>query len=229
MRSYWSKIDNRQRFLIAYGGTAENFASLKDRAVFINDPNLRTRDHPREKQSYQAVMRAVVPWLREIDATHVYLAEYDEVPLVKDLGDLWLACAERENADVLGHRLCRVDNTGHPHFTHHVVDSGFNAWWREISRREDKEVVLSMLGCGSFWTREAFEAVASLEPPLKIYLELMLPTAAHHLGFRVRPWGVADDYMAPEIPKSEADFVSARAAGAWALHPVKNYWPCSQG
>jgi hypothetical protein len=130
----------------------------------------------------------------------------------------------KEDCDVLGHRLFRVDDTTQPHCMDHLRDAAFVAYWLEISRRKEKGVVLSMLGCGSFWTRECFDAVASLQPSMRMYLELFLPTAAHHLGYRVRPIANQDVFMAPEIIKSKSDLTILKEQGAWRVHPVKEMW-----
>lgn len=225
MCAHWLERDPDQVLIIAYGGTRENFSKLElQHAVFVDDPELRTRDHPREKQSYLGVFSAVAPLIEELGVSHVHLAEYDEIPLVSGLNSRLLEVLAREDADVAGHRLNRVDDTGHPHFTFHLHDPAFMGYWRSISLRDDAEVVLSMLGCGSFWKAEAFVAVSKLRPPIRIYLELMLPSAAHHLGFRVRPFPDQDRFMAPEIPKSRGDFEPFRKEGAWRIHPVKGYW-----
>lgn len=225
MCEHWLKHDPGQVLIVAYGGAAVDYANLKvDHAVFVDDPELRTRDHPRERQSYLGVFAAVAPVIARLGVSHVHLAEYDEIPLVSGLNARLLEVLDREDADVAGHRLNRVDGTGHPHFTYHRHDPEFMEYWRSISVREEPEVVLSMLGCGSFWKQEAFIEVAELSPPLRIYLELMLPTAAHHLGFRVRPFSDQDRFMAPEIPKSRSDFEPFRRDGAWRIHPVKGYW-----
>jgi len=225
MCGHWLEHDPDQVLIVAYGGSAKNFSRLGiEHAVFIQDPELRTRDHPRERQSYLGVFAAVAPVVEMLGVGHVHLAEYDEIPLVKGLNSLLLESLKREDADVVGHRLNRVDGTGHPHFTFHRHYPAFMNYWRSMSRRDDPEVVLSMLGCGSFWKTEAFVAVSKLVPPLRIYLELMLPTAAHHLGFRVRPFPDQDRFMAPEVPKSREDFEPFAKAGAWSIHPVKGYW-----
>lgn len=225
MCSHWRDHDPDQQLIVAYGGSVRDFERLEaGHSVFIHDPELRTRDHPRERQSYLGVFSAVAPMVERLGVSHVHLAEYDEIPLVRGLNSLLLESLKREDADVAGHRLNRVDDTGHPHFTYHLHDPAFMNYWRSMSRRDDPEVVLSMLGCGSFWKSEAFVAVSKLKPPVRIYLELMLPTAAHHLGFRVRPFPDQDRFMAPEIPKSREDFEPFRREGAWRIHPVKGYW-----
>jgi hypothetical protein len=224
MLSYWSELDNKQEFIVAHGGAREEWMDEDARIVWIADPFLRTRDHPRERQSYQGVFRSVMPRIRELGASHVHLAEYDEIPLVANLNQHLLSRMEEEMCDVLGHRLLRVDDTTQPHCMDHLRDLGITRYWQAISLREDKEVVLSMLGCGSFWNVESFAAVAALEPKLRIYLELFLPTAAHHLGYRVRPISDQDEFMAPELVKSRHELAKLREQGAWRVHPVKDMW-----
>ena len=224
MLGYWRRLDEKQEFVIAYGGgQAESFAGMEN---FVNvlDPRLRTRDHPRERQSYQGVMKAVRPLLAELGATHIHMAEYDEIPVVDDLNARLISLMSQEACDVLGHRLMRVDDTSHPHYLDHAKQHGFLEFWRSISCRKDREVVLSMLGCGSFWKWKAFDAVANLDDKVGAYLELFMPTAAHHLGFRVRPLSDQDPFMAPEVPKKVADLEKFKKRGAWRVHPVKEMW-----
>ncbi|MEM0897102.1 MAG: hypothetical protein AAGJ79_09445, partial [Verrucomicrobiota bacterium] len=55
-----------------------------------------------------------------------------------------------------------------------------------------------------------------------IYLELFLPTAAHHLGFRVRPMPPSQTgFILPKGGWSAEAREQAKTAGAWAVHPVK--------
>lgn len=224
MRAYWRDLDPKQDFIIAYGGAeAEWQADVAD-LVRVDDPELRTRDHPRERQSYHGVFQAVLPRVRALGATHVHLAEFDEIPVVSDLNDRLLSLMASEDCDVLGHRLFRVDDTTQPHCMDHLRDADFLAYWRRISRRKEAGVVLSMLGCGSFWTSQCFAAVASLQPSMRMYLELFLPTAAHHLGYRVRPIADQDVFMAPELIKSKSDLKILKEQGAWRVHPVKEMW-----
>jgi hypothetical protein len=225
MVEYWRALDAEQDFLIAYGGNDPS-ALLIDccEVINIDDPELKTRDHPRERQSYLGVFRAAVDWIQRNELTHIHFAEFDEIPIVKNLNSSLVATLESEGCDVLGHRLRRIDQTNHPHCLNHLADQKFMEYWKTMSRREDKTVILSMLGCGSFWTKEAFLAIASLQPPLRIYLELLLPTAAHHLGFRVRNIPTDDAFMAPEVLKDESEIERYRNLGAWRVHPVKNMW-----
>ena len=224
MRDYWRELDPNQDFVIAYGGVKADWQDDIPDLVRVNDPQLCTRDHPRERQSYHGVFRAVLPLINDRQATHVHLAEFDEIPVVSNLNERLISLMEKEDCDVLGHRLYRVDDTTQPHAMDHLREENFLSYWKDISCRADQGIVLSMLGCGSFWTRECFAAVAALDPPVRIYLELFLPTAAHHLGYRVRPIWNQDHFMAPEIVKQKEELNHYRQQGAWRVHPVKQMW-----
>ena len=124
---------------------------------------------------------------------------------------------------MLGLHLRRVEETNCAHYLYHASDPEFFAFWRKITCRRRSRVVLSMLATGSFWTREAFEAVAECEEPHPMYIEIFLPTAAHHLGFRIRDLA-SQRTFAQHIGDWLPRLAEARAAGAWAVHPAKNAW-----
>ena len=136
---------------------------------------------------------------------------------------LQVARLEEERADALMFELARVDRTNQPHYLYHAALPGFADFWRGLSVRDDKAAVLSMFGSGSFWTRAAFDAVAAVEEPFPIYLEIWLPTVAHHLGYRLRDWREQGRFIS-----SQGDFSDrldeARRAGSWTIHPVKGKW-----
>ena len=146
----------------------------------------------REKQSYAGVWRAAAEWLEERgngSFTHVYFAEFDHLPLVSNLAENLLGRLEQERADVLGHGLCRIDNTSNVLYLYHAADPKFMKFWRRTSVRSDPNVILRMLATGSFWTREAFSNVGAQLEDVPVYLELYFPTLAHHLGYRLRDFG----------------------------------------
>jgi hypothetical protein len=211
--------------LLAYGGTRAGFEQVAhEPKLFVDDPRLRTRDHQREKQSYTRVFQQAARWLEDhVECGYVYLAEYDHWPLAPDLTARLVERLRGEKADVLGHQVARRDGTSCVYFQGHVSDPRFGPWLRNISRREDRDVVLNMLGTGSFWTREAFLAVAREKEDVPVYLEMYLPTLAHHLGFRVRDFGDQSRYVDTEGDRG-GEIAEARAAGAWTIHPVKS-WP----
>jgi hypothetical protein len=150
----------------------------------------------------------------------IYLCEYDQIPLVRDLNRRQVGEMTREGADVMGHWLHRVDGTSHGHMLNHETDPGFLPFWRSVSRREDPGVVFSMFGSGSFWTREAFLAVASTPQSINCYQELYLPTLAHHLGYRVRGWD-EEHHLLSNLPSRTITVQEGRKRGAWTVHPVK--------
>ena len=211
--------------LVVYGGREPEFARLEmvDK-VFVSGEGHRTKDHQRERQSYAGALTAVAEWLKDRDYQFVNLLEFDVVPLTPT----WVSELEEgavgEGAGLLCHHLKRVDGTFHPHFLNHSRDPEFAEYWRSQTVRPDPEPVFSMIGCHSFWRRDAFEAVAARPEPFPIYLELYLPTLAHHLGFRVREATADANHMRPEPVFGDKEIAAARAGGATAVHPVKNLW-----
>ncbi len=148
----------------------------------------------------------------------------DHVPLIPDLYERMIDRLQAENADVLAFHLRRVDGTSDPHYLHHANETRFHDFFSSISRRADPEVVLAMLGTGSFWKREVFEAVTSIPEPFPIYFELYLPTLAHHLGYRLRDLAEQNAFV-----RHMGDFSQCldqcRTSGAWTAHPVKSLSP----
>ncbi|MEQ1852172.1 MAG: hypothetical protein ABMA01_11335, partial [Chthoniobacteraceae bacterium] len=210
--------------LLAFGGSAEDFRGVvHEQKFFVDDPRLRSKDHQREMQSYTSIFREASAWVRGRDFTHVHFCEYDHVPLVRDLNQRQVERLGQEGADVMGCRTLRVDGSSHPHYLYHVFQPAFKELWRRLSRRGEGGVVLSMFVTGSVWTWEAFDAVAAIEEPFPMYLELYLPTLAHHLGFRVRDLSDQNRFVR-NLGDLGADLGAARGAGAWAVHPVKHLW-----
>lgn len=243
MVAWWQQtgVDADDLLLACTHPDAAEFAAVAHpHKVRVRDPRLATRDHARERQSYSGVLAAAADWLRARETSSVagfgavHLAEYDHLPLAPDLGDRLLGALREEGADVLGHELRRVDGTNQPHHLYHLTQAGGAEFWARTTRRRDEDarrVVLSMFGSGSLWTPAALAAVAALPEPFPIYLELWLPTAAHHLGFRVRPFPAAAGgaRFISSLGNRGAEVDAARAAGAWTLHPVKTWWDRSAG
>jgi hypothetical protein len=224
MLEWWGRCVAPENVLLAYGGTETDFQALvHPQKFFVNDPRLRTRDHQRELQSYTAIFREASEWLRGRPYEFVHFCEYDQVPLAADFNRRQVDRMDAEKADVLGYRVLRVDGTSHPHYLYHASNPRFHEFLRSVSCRKDPGVVLSMFGTGSVWRREAFDDVARLEEPFPIYLELYLPTLAHHLGFRVRPLPDQDRFV-HHLGDMSGKMDEAREARAWAIHPVKGLW-----
>jgi hypothetical protein len=219
--AYWSNFAECDNLLVAYGGTEPAFSALTHpHKEFIRSPRLRTGDHQRERQSYTEVFQSTARYVTTRDFTHLYVAEYDHLPLARDLGARLLDRLAAEQADVLGHELQRVDGTSSAHYLNHIIDPRFHAYWREVSHRRDRGVILNMFGSGSFWTREAFLAVAAFDEPFPIYLEIWLPTLAHHLGYRLRDFADQNRFVR-SVGEWTGQLDEARTAGAWTIHPVK--------
>lgn len=218
----WQRVTHPEMLLLAYGGTSSDFAGVTHQpSLFIDDFRLRTQDHQRQYQSWSNLIGLVSQWLRhEPSVSYIYLVEYDQIPLAHDLHARLVALAKTEKADLLAHHLHRVDDTSHPHFLYHASDPRFMEFWRNISLRENRSCVLSMFGSGSFWRREAFLAVAEREEPFPMYLEIYLPTLAHHLGYRVRDFGEQNRFV-HNLGDRSAAIDQANREGAWTLHPVK--------
>ena len=221
--AYWSHIAD-DRLIVAHGGAETSFAGLAyTPKIFVDDPRLRTRDHQRELQSITGIFRAIHQWLASTgsDYEFIYLAEFDHLPLVRDLNARQVDLLRRERADVLAFALRRVDGTSYAHYLYHAANPSFHAYFAGITVRDDANVVLSMIGTGSFWTRQAFSAVAAADEPFPMYSELFVPTLAHHLGFRLRDYGPQERFVSA-LGERSSEINSAAAQGGWALHPVKN-------
>jgi hypothetical protein len=215
----WWKAQGVPLPLLAHGGEYADFLDLKyEPKIFVSDPRLRTREHERESQSITGIFQEVSKWLQGAAFTHIWLAEYDHIPLVSDISQRHVRLCQQEHADVLAYHLQRIDGTNHPHVLRDL--SRRNNIFELLSRRSDSSVVLSALGTGSFWRREPFDAVASIEQTFPMYCELYVPTLAHHLGFRLRSFGEQNRWISAQGDRTWA-INEAKANGAWSLHPVK--------
>jgi hypothetical protein len=225
MIAYWSKCVPNESILVAYGGPKREFDAIShEQKFFVDDPRLRTRDHQREFQSYTQLLQSAAEFLKaRPEFQFIYFSEFDHLPLIPDLNERQIKQLTREGADLLAFHVHRVDDTNNPHFLYHAADDKFMSYWAKITRRPEPEVVLSMFGTGSFWTREAFCAVGAAEEPFPIYMELYLPTLAHHLGFRVRDFAEQNRFVRALTDETH-HLDQARKEGAWTLHPVKQLW-----
>ncbi len=199
-----------EEIFLAYGGEEKNLASISHAAkAFILDPRLRTRMHIRQKQSYRGIFSTITEWLRGRDFTHILFVEFDQIPLVEDVGQRYLAALRQADADLLAIELRRMDQTIHPH------------WLGAVKQTFPSGPAWSMLGTGHFWKREAWEAVTRTRTHAEWYLELDLPTTAYELGFRMVRLLDQEPFIR-DLPENLAHTpAEARAAGAWTLHPVK--------
>lgn len=223
MAEAWQRLNPEAEIHVAYGGAEGRFAGLSwPLRTWVGDARLRTRDHQRERQSYRGLMQAMVGAMTGRGVARVVMAECDVAPLRPGLADFLNRRGAEEGADVLGGRLRRVDGTSHPHYLAHLGHPRFRSWL-EGTVRPEGEVVLMMLGCLTWWTWEAFAATARAAEPFPVYLELALPTTAHHLGFRVRGLPEWEEDLAP-LGERGGELEARAAAGRWVLHPCKVLW-----
>lgn len=223
MCQWWQKLEPDARIIVAYGGTEAVFQQITwPHRTYISDHRLRTRDHQRERQSYHGIMAAIATGLREGQEDRILMVECDVVPLRTGLTRYLKNREMEERADVLGVKLQRIDGTSHPHYLAHSTHAGFKEWMAQ-SRRSETGVVLMMLGCLSWWTRQAFLATAATPIVMPVYLELALATIPHQLGFRVRdlPEFHPDLYVVGEF---EEEIEARSKVGRWLVHPCKKIW-----
>jgi len=211
--NYWCpKFCPSVKLLLAYGGSASQFDSLSwPNKVFVNDPRLRTHDHQRDRQSYRGMMQAVSTWIKDRNFTHILFMESDHIPLAPDILTRYLTRMTAEDADILGYWLSRLDRTTHPH------------WLSTVASSMPADTILSMLGTGHFWKREAWVAASAIEEFSELYLELDLPTSAHYLGFRICGFQNNLNRWVRALPFSESDLDLAVQADPWSVHPIKTF------
>lgn len=224
MLVWWRTAAPAESLWIAYGGTRDEFNEIAwPQKFFLESSRIRTTRPQYDRQSYHEIFQTADRLGFLTGLRYVHLAEFDQLPLQPALNMLQSRVLQRLRADVLGYRLQRLDGTSNPHFLYHAHDPAFATFLRKISCRPDPNVVLSFLGFGSFWTVEAFRAVAAIPEPFPIYLELWMPSVAHHLGFRVRRIDEPEKYNA--LAGDSTHLIDeATAAGMWSVHPVKARW-----
>jgi len=217
----WKPVCSREDLWIAFGGSRHDFDAVDyPRKVYVQEKALRHKDNQRGKQSYTGIFQAMEAVVKKENPDFIYFCEFDHLPLVQDLNARQVTEIKGEKADVMGHWLYRVDGTNNHHLLYHESDPHFFPYWTSISSREDPGIILSMFGSGSFWSREAFLAVASREQGIPCYLELYLPTLAHHLGFRVRGWNESN-HLISNLPSRSISKEEGVKRGSWTVHPVK--------
>jgi hypothetical protein len=213
---------NPTPFLV-FGGTKEDFERVRwDRKVWCDDPRLRSAPAPAAKQSYRSVFRLVAGVLpHEPNVSHILLAEFDLLPLQKDLPTRLLQALDSEAADVLLSYLSRVDQTNAPHYLYHLQDPSFASAWKAFSLRENPESIFNALVVGSVWRKQAWVALSEIELPVEVYLEMEIPTNLHHLGFRIRNFPRVWTQFLRATPWPQDALKTARNEQAPWLHPWK--------
>ena len=223
----WKSNDAEALVLIAYGGDPEEFGKLDPsiEAIFIGDDKLRTTAHVRQRQEYQGIIREAYRWLlgRGSPASHIHMVEFDVFPAVREAGRKLAEMLEADHADLMGYGLRDLSGAIHPHNTYELSNSNFMDFLRKISVREETGRLVSMLGCSYLWSFECFEAIATTEAP-GVYLEVGIPSTAHHLGYRVRPVPPSQENSVT-FQGDRSDMIDHfRQHGAILVHPCKAIW-----
>lgn len=217
----WTQAVPRENIVIVSDQSEEEFAKIqhpwKIRSV---DPRRQTVDHQRDLQSVTSACQEVSKWMAGQDFTHVFMAEFDLFPLTKKLVPRLYTLMEQAQADILAHEVRRIDQTSSAMYLYHRDRPGFAEFWERVSVRQERDIILSMLGTGSFWKREAFDAICAYDEPLPIYLEIYLPTLAHHLGFRIVDLGEESRYISG-LGDRIAEVEAAQRDDALFIHPIK--------
>lgn len=199
-----------QNILLAYGGLTDRMNEIAHPQKFwVQDDRLRVRDLQRERQSYRGVMHQVSEVLQKAPHTHVLFMEYDQIPIDPDPVSRYLERLKERDADVIVQALQRIDGSIYPH------------WLACPPAVLERPEVLSMLGTGHLWKREAWLAVSADTRLADWYLELDMPTTAHQLGFRVAGIDDQDPYVRHKSGHWQKSPDAAKNAGAWTIHPVK--------
>jgi hypothetical protein len=153
-----------------------------------------------------------------------YFIEFDHLILRSDFEQSLVALADRTGAGMLAKSASPRNDTNWPHFLRYRHDERVNGFVASISRREDAGLRLGCLGSGMLLRREALAAFCSAGDHPHAYVELLVPTVVHHLGFDVVDVDEHSDLYAavswrPEYGVEEA--IAAKHDGRTFVHPFK--------
>ena len=222
--AYLRALSPHNAFVACHGGTRQDFGDLdEDGALFIEDPSLRG---PHFEKSINGTLRTLHDACVQDDPAieYVYLVEYDHVILRADFADALIGLSRRHGAALVGKHVGLRNDTNWPHYLRSRDDEELNGFIAAISRRDDRGTRFGCLGTGILLRRDALEAFCSLSGLPDRYIELLVPTIVHHLGFDLLDVdAVSDLYMPvrwlPEFTVAEA--VAAKRSGAFFAHPLK--------
>ena len=210
--------------VVLYGGPRAEFDKIQhSQKRFVEDKRLITRDHQRERQSYDGVFEQALDVVAQSEADFVYFTEFDQIPMRSDIATYFADCMDAGNIDFMGSALQRIDGTNHPHWLNHHSDGALEGFLSQISVRKNKNVVLSSYGFGQCWRREGFLKVASVRQTISVYLELWIPSLAHHLGLKVGCMECDKEWNTPTDAVDEVA-LNALTSKPYFVHPIKGYW-----
>ena len=221
---YLRSVAPGSRFAVCFGGPPEDFERLSvEDALLVDDPSLRGAP---PDQSYTPVLTSIYArWIRDdprID--YAYVVEFDHLILRPDFEQRLASLADRTGAGLLAKSASPRNDTNWPHFLRYRDDRRVNEFIAAISRREDHDLRLGCLGSGMLLRRDALEAFCSTGHHPNAYVEMLVPTVIHHLGFDVVDVDEHSDLYAavswrPEYGVDEA--MAAKREGRTFVHPFK--------
>lgn len=213
------------RFVVCHGGGRDDFDSIAFRdKLFIEDPTLR--DPLARGSSVNEILTkawdAYVAPDPDVDA--VFAFEFDQIILRGDYEQALEQLLETSGADFLGKNCALRDGTNWVHAIAARRDARFMEFLERISVRDRPYRIYGGLGTGFVIRRDALAAFRALDHPARSYVEMYVPTAVYHLGFRVEDLDAISD-IADEVvyapSKSFDDVLRAKRAGHFFVHPFK--------
>lgn len=211
-------------YVALHGGRREEFERLEaGTAIFVADPSLRGEVW---SQSYTEALCRL--WEDRVSGDPaidlVLFLEFDHLVL-GPFASAVRALADDTGAPFLAKGAGFRDDTNWAHVLRYRADPALNDFFSAISTRNDPGRRLGCLGSGMIFRREVLEAycAAAARAP-RAYLELMIPSTIHHLGYDV----VDVDAVSPLYDAvrwhpafSFAEVVELKRRGALFAHPFK--------
>jgi hypothetical protein len=221
---YLRGVAPASRFVICHGGARQEFERLgAHESVFIDEPSLRRA--PRDRSHTGVLTTVYEHCVRDDPAVeYVYFIEFDHLILRGNFETELLALAERTGAGLLAKAASPRNDTNWPHYLRHRDDERVNGFFASISRREDPNGRWGCLGTGMLLRRDALAAFCAAGEHPHVYVELLVPSVIHHLGFEVVDVDRHSDLYAAVSWRPEygvADAIAAKLAGRTFLHPFK--------
>jgi hypothetical protein len=221
---YLQALAPNSRFVVCFGGGREQYRRLgADDALFIDEPSLRAAPHERSHTSVlTAFYEARVRDHPEVEL--VYFIEFDHLILRGDFERDLTELAARSGAGLLAKAASPRNDTNWPHFLRYRDDERVNRFFSSISVREDANQRWGCLGNGMLFSRDALAAFCSIHDHPHAYVELLVPSVVHHLGYDVVDVDRHSDLYASVSWRPEYDLedaIRAKRAGRAFVHPFK--------
>ncbi len=212
--------------LVAYGGPFEHFQQLGiENAIFLENPLLRG---PMVYQCFNELPGKTVRYMEErnLSCDLIHVTEYDHIILSRsyfhDLAEIF----EKSKCDYLGQGGNLKTNSNWPFYLRHRDDEEFLDYLSQISIREDKTAMYGVLLNGYVLTTQIFHAIAALPQLPIVFGELLFPTIAHHLGYKIGDLDTYSDlfrYNRYRPIWNKAEVMQMVSNGEIAVHPFKDY------